>query len=335
MFTKRKLNQDSQLRVKPINGLSSLRAKKINNKLPTKDGVISDMFEEWFLVFKEPHLQTKSKAWYNAIIKLLRKEWPERHLSDVTTADFQKMINEYGKTHVKSSVSHIKNIISSFVKYAVDEDFIYKDFARNVQTYSKKQSKDKNLKFLENDELTKLVESIKESDAVSSHMILVAIYSGARYSEIAGLTKSDIDFESNTIDINKSWEANDREFKSTKTTTSNRVIDMPEAFIKMMRSWQYGREFAFESITGLPPTNNAVNKQLKRYLEQNDSKVITFHGLRHTHASYLLSKDIAIQYVSERLGHADVNITLSTYAHLLEKKRNIETTKTLNELESL
>lgn len=85
----------------------------------------------------------------------------------------------------------------------------------------------------------------------------------------------------------------------------------------------------------MPPTSNAVNKQLKRYLEQSDSKVITFHGLRHTHASYLLSKDIAIQYVSERLGHADVNITLSTYAHLLEKKRNIETIKTLNELEDL
>lgn len=87
--------------------------------------------------------------------------------------------------------------------------------------------------------------------------------------------------------------------------------------------------------TGLPPTNNAVNKQLRRYLEKNDSKIITFHGLRHTHASYLLSKDVAIQYVSERLGHADVNITLSVYTHLLDKKRSIETQKALDELQKL
>ncbi|MEE8830343.1 MAG: tyrosine-type recombinase/integrase [Leuconostoc gelidum] len=62
---------------------------------------------------------------------------------------------------------------------------------------------------------------------------------------------------------------------------------------------------------------------------------MTFHELRHTHASFLLSKDIAIQYVSERLGHADVNITLSVYAHLLDKKRNIETSKALTELNKL
>lgn len=312
-----------------------IESQRNNRTLPTKDGIISEMFEEWYLVFKEPQLQTHSKAWYKTIIKLLDNKWPNRLLSSISTADFQKLINEYGKTHVKSSVSHIKNIISAFVKYAVDEDFIYKDFARNVKTYSKKPSKDKSLKFLENEELTKLLNSIKDNDAVSSRMIIVAIYTGARFSEIAGLTKDDIDLEKGIIDINKSWEASELVFKSTKTVTSNRVVDLPQSFIEIAKNWTLGTRFAFESTTGLPPSNNAVNKQLRRYLENNGCKIITFHGLRHTHASYLLSKDIAIQYVSERLGHADVNITLSTYAHLLEKKRNIETKKTLNELDRL
>ncbi|WP_288946115.1 site-specific integrase [uncultured Leuconostoc sp.] len=312
-----------------------IESQRNNSTLATKDGIISEMFEEWYLVFKEPQLQTHSKAWYKAIIKLLDNKWPNRLLSSISTADFQKLINEYGKTHVKSSVSHIKNIISAFVKYAVDEDFIYKDFARNVKTYSKKPSKDKSLKFLENEELTKLLNSIKDNDAVSSRMIIVAIYTGARFSEIAGLTKDDIDLEKGIIDINKSWEASELVFKSTKTVTSNRVVDLPQSFIEIAKNWTLGTRFAFESTTGLPPSNNAVNKQLRRYLENNGCKLITFHGLRHTHASYLLSKDIAIQYVSERLGHADVNITLSTYAHLLEKKRNIETKKTLNELDRL
>ncbi|WP_342355415.1 tyrosine-type recombinase/integrase [Leuconostoc suionicum] len=88
-------------------------------------------------------------------------------------------------------------------------------------------------------------------------------------------------------------------------------------------------------MTGLPPTNAAVNKLLRRYLKKNDSKLITFHGLRHTHASFLLLQDIVIQYVSERLGHADVNTTLSTYTHLLDKKRTLETNKILNALSNL
>lgn len=138
---------------------------------------------------------------------MLDKKWPNRLLSRITTADFQKLINEYGKTHVKSPVSHIKNIVSAFVKYAVDEDFIYKNFTRNVKTYSNKPSKD--------------------NDAVSSCIIIVAIYTGARFSEIAGLTKDNIDLETGIIAVNKSWEASELEFKSTKTVASNRVVDLP------------------------------------------------------------------------------------------------------------
>ncbi len=309
--------------------------QKINDTLSKGNGIIADMFDDWYEVFKEPLLETKSKAWYKVISKLLREKWPNKRISDISTADFQKLINEYGKTHVKSSVSHIKNIISSFVRYAVDEDFIYKDFARNVKTFSAKNSKDKDLKFLENNELELLVKDVSGSEAVTSHMILMAIYSGARYSEIAGLTENDFDFVNSTININKSWQSSDKEFKDTKTKTSNRIVDLPSDFMMSVKKWKFGKQYAFESITGLPPTNNAVNKQLRRYLEKRNSKLITFHGLRHTHASYLLSQDIAIQYVSERLGHADVNITLSTYAHLLEKKRTAETTKTLDVLKNL
>ncbi len=193
------------------------------------------------------------------------------------------------------------------MKYAVDEDFIYKNFARNVKTYSNKPSKD--------------------NDAVSSCIIIVAIYTGARFSEIAGLTKDNIDLETGIIDVNKSWEASELEFKSTKTVASNKVVDLPQSLIEIAKNWTFGNRFAFEGTTGLPPSNDAVNKHLRRFLENNLCKLNTFHGLRHTHASYLLSKDITIQYVSERLGHADVNITSSTYAHLLEKKRNIESKK--------
>jgi integrase len=44
---------------------------------------------------------------------------------------------------------------------------------------------------------------------------------------------------------------------------------------------------------------------------------VTLHSLRHSHASILLSKGVPISVVSERLGHADQNITLSIYSHAL------------------
>lgn len=48
---------------------------------------------------------------------------------------------------------------------------------------------------------------------------------------------------------------------------------------------------------------------------------ITVHGLRHTHLSVLLYKKASIHYVSERLGHCDIETTLKEYTHVLKEIR--------------
>ncbi len=42
-----------------------------------------------------------------------------------------------------------------------------------------------------------------------------------------------------------------------------------------------------------------------------------FHDLRHTHATTLLARGHSIKAVSQRLGHASIEITLKVYAHVL------------------
>lgn len=54
------------------------------------------------------------------------------------------------------------------------------------------------------------------------------------------------------------------------------------------------------------------------------------HGLRHTHASVLLYKNVSIYYVSELLGHADINTTLREYAHVINELREKEELGTIN-----
>jgi integrase len=43
---------------------------------------------------------------------------------------------------------------------------------------------------------------------------------------------------------------------------------------------------------------------------------VTFHSLRHTHASQLIDAGVDIVTISKRLGHAKPDITLRIYAHL-------------------
>jgi integrase len=46
---------------------------------------------------------------------------------------------------------------------------------------------------------------------------------------------------------------------------------------------------------------------------------VTFHALRHTHASQLIDEGVNIVTISKRLGHAKPDITLRIYAHLFRK----------------
>ena len=56
------------------------------------------------------------------------------------------------------------------------------------------------------------------------------------------------------------------------------------------------------------------------FLERHNLPRISFHQLRHTNASLLISSGEDIVTVSGRLGHADKNITLNTYSHLIKSK---------------
>src|SRR5262245_54128908 len=46
---------------------------------------------------------------------------------------------------------------------------------------------------------------------------------------------------------------------------------------------------------------------------------VTFHGLRHTHASQLIDQQVDIVMLNKRLGYAKLDITLRIYAHSFRK----------------
>jgi integrase len=46
---------------------------------------------------------------------------------------------------------------------------------------------------------------------------------------------------------------------------------------------------------------------------------VSFHGLRHTHASQLIDANVDVVTIARRLGHSSPAITLQVYAHLFRK----------------
>ena len=50
---------------------------------------------------------------------------------------------------------------------------------------------------------------------------------------------------------------------------------------------------------------------------------VTFHRLRHTHASLLIAAGVHLKVIQERLGHSSIQMTADTYGHLLPSSEQV------------
>ncbi|MGE6261354.1 tyrosine-type recombinase/integrase [Heyndrickxia sporothermodurans] len=74
--------------------------------------------------------------------------------------------------------------------------------------------------------------------------------------------------------------------------------------------------FVISSFGGEPINPNTIHKQFLYDIKLAGVKRIRFHDLRHTHATIMLQIGESAKVVSERLGHANVSITLDKYSHV-------------------
>jgi integrase len=58
-----------------------------------------------------------------------------------------------------------------------------------------------------------------------------------------------------------------------------------------------------------------VTRALSRHVLDAGVPIIRLHDLRHTHATLALAAGVHPKVVQERLGHANIAITLDTYSH--------------------
>jgi integrase len=75
--------------------------------------------------------------------------------------------------------------------------------------------------------------------------------------------------------------------------------------------------FVFTNLDGSPVTPSQLSHAFQAQVTASGLPRIRLHDLRHTHATLALQAGIHPKVVSERLGHANIAITLDTYSHAI------------------
>ena len=72
----------------------------------------------------------------------------------------------------------------------------------------------------------------------------------------------------------------------------------------------------FRRVDGSPLIPNSVTTEWRRLVRTLKLPPVSFHALRHTHASQLIASGMDVLSISRRIGHASPSITLNIYGHL-------------------
>ncbi|HUW79248.1 MAG TPA: site-specific integrase [Candidatus Nanopelagicaceae bacterium] len=155
---------------------------------------------------------------------------------------------------------------------------------------------------------------------------------GCRRSEALGLRWSDVDFELSRVSIVQSVQkiAGKIYFDTVKTDASKRAVSLDRDAAIMLRELRKDQlkqrlvmgsawaehNLVFTGPTGEPLYPDRITRAFSTEVLRLKLPVITLHGLRHTWATIALREGIHPKLVQERLGHANVGITLGIYSHV-------------------
>lgn len=273
-----------------------------------------DYYNTW-LKANNKHLLSKNQyLWYQRALVVFKEKFGENMLvKNIRRSDLQELYNEYGEGRTKESVRKIAVCINACLRDAHMEGYLDRDQTYNISIHGTKAPKTEESKYMKIQEYKDLIKYFKTQTDLEYMVLLILAITGARFSEVNRMTYEDINHKLGVMHL-----------PGTKTASAARYVDVNpidvELINKVLATYpkkMNGKPFEISNKKLVEAFNNA-----KKQIKFDDTHKPIPYSLRHTHASYLISKGIPIEYISKRLGHSNISITLNTYTHVLEEHRN-------------
>lgn len=164
---------------------------------------------------------------------------------------------------------------------------------------------------------------------------LLLLATGMRRGEAVALRWRDVDLERGVVSITRTVThgAQQRwEIREPKSEAGRRAVPIPPSVVDVLRVHKAGQDarrellgdgwpaesFVFERGDGTLLDPNRVTIRFNRMVQLLGLPPIRLHDLRHTSATLMLAGGVHPKVAQERLGHANVSMTLNTYSHVTE-----------------
>ncbi|AFI03822.1 tyrosine-type recombinase/integrase [Helicobacter cetorum] len=262
---------------------------------------------------KESTLKTQQTNFKNAFKLTGIKDLSKFYVSNITKEHIKSFYQNALNKHSRLVINILKSRLKELLEFAKKEGYITQSpfFALKIRN----AIEPKEIKPFSLEEIKQILNACNNFRLKT--YLTTAFFTGARVGELLALTWKDIDFERNKININKNLSYKGT-LSSPKTKSSIREIDMLEvvkkALLEYKESLKEERIFVFISK---PQRTNEFNKAFKELLIALNLEKRVLYNTRHTFASLMLSQGEESLWVSQTLGHKNLDITFKTYAKFI------------------
>lgn len=229
----------------------------------------------------------------------------------------EKPKTEEQKRARRATANRILTVLKAILNRAIQEELTADDTEwRSVKPF--KQADEPVVRFLNEAEATRLINACKPD---FRRLIKAALFTGARYGELAALTVADMNPDTGSIYIRPSKSGKGRHIPLNADGLR---------FFNEIRAGKSGSETLLIKLDGTAWGKNHHVRMLAEACKAKAARIepaVGFHELRHTYASTLAQRGVDLLSISKLLGHADTRITSRHYAHLADQTLRDAVTK--------
>ncbi|WP_195943431.1 tyrosine-type recombinase/integrase [Enterococcus faecium] len=309
--------------------------------LSLSDISVIDYYEYWFNNYVKINLKKNTQKNYRGILDNHIYPYIGNYkLKSVKPGKLQELLNEeFNKGFSKQTLSIIKGVLNKGFQMAIyPYGYLHQDPTRYIKIpkYDLKEWKDKgDLKIISMEDFKLLSSAVSPSDPYYLPM-MISFQTGLRRAEVCGLMWKDIDFEDETLRVERIMIQDGKDFTlgTPKTKASYRTILLGDTLLKILKMMKkrqkenklfYGSkyidsDFVCVKENGQPVTPNSI-KWYTAKLRKQTKVNFNFHSFRHTHATMLLEQGAKPKEIQARLGHSRLATTMDTYAHVTKKMK--------------
>lgn len=273
--------------------------------------------EEW----EEQHFKNiayGTQVCYTPALRRAREAFADMALEDIQPVDVKRLLDSLAiQKYSAKTVKMQKVVIGLIYKYAIVNGYTNSNPAEYVPL-------PRHLAVTERTPPTENTISIIKQNVSAPFGLfpLFLLYTGCRRGEALGVQWSDIDFENNTIHIQRNiiFQNNQAVIKNhLKTKSGMRTIPLLSPLRAALQERRKKSVYIFSNDDGTLLSETQFNHRMHAYKKATGAE-FTPHQLRHEYATILYEAGVDEGAAQKIMGHADIRTTQNIYTHIRQSK---------------